>query len=234
MALRRLAPVSVQYVELKRRAILSWHLYYSIYNRGLMPDRFFLNLIYPDMKIDNKPDLIISSGGETLLYNILISRHYDCENIFSGSVRNLDTAFFSAILTPYRRFSGRNPYICGLKPSPVDPDLQPSTGQQIDYCFLIGGPSGTHAYRESDWQKIFALTRQAARHSKLAIFTSHRTPPEIEAGFKTLKSERVEVFDSKEVRSSDVFDYCKRSRGIVVTEDSNSMITEAICCRSPY
>ena len=30
-----------------------------------------------------------------------------------------------------------------------------------------------------------------------------------------------------------MFDYCKRSQAIVVTEDSNSMITEAICCRKP-
>ena len=30
-----------------------------------------------------------------------------------------------------------------------------------------------------------------------------------------------------------MFYYCKRSQAIVVTEDSNSMITEAICCRKP-
>jgi uncharacterized protein len=232
-AIQRIAPASVRYLDLKRRGVLSWHLLYFFYNQKIFSDQIFLNLVYPSMSTDFRPDLVISAGGETLLLNVILSKLYGCQNIFSGSVRNLDPLLFSAILTPYHRYCDQPPHIYGLKPCPVDPDVPPRSGKTPDFCFLIGGPSGTHAYSDAQWKQIFGLADEASKRFEIAVFTSRRTPSEILAGFKALQGDRMEIFGPAEVQAAELFDYCKRARAIIVTEDSNSMITEAVCCQKP-
>jgi mitochondrial fission protein ELM1 len=232
-AIARIKPVGVEYADIRRRHVISWRSLYSAYNLGLLSDRWLLDLIYPAMHIEAPPDIVVSSGGETLLYNVIISRQFGSSNIFSGSIRNLKSAFFSAVLTPYRRLSNQPPHIHGLKPCPLDPDEPPRPGRSFDLCFMIGGPSGTHAYTQSHWDKIIDLARKISARRSVAIFSSRRTPPKIVADLKALKNGKTAIFDDKEALAPEMFDYCKRSQAIVVTEDSNSMITEAICCRKP-
>ena len=98
---------------------------------------------------------------------------------------------------------------------------------------MIGGPSGTHAYTQCHWDKIVELARTISARRSVAIFSSRRTPPKIVAELKLLKNAKTAIFDDKEALTPEMFEYCKRSQAIVVTEDSNSMITEAICCRKP-
>ena len=50
---------------------------------------------------------------------------------------------------------------------------------------------------------------------------------------KEKESEKLQVFGATDADASVVFDYCKNARIILVTEDSNSMITEAVCCKKP-
>jgi mitochondrial fission protein ELM1 len=232
-AIQRIAPASVRYLDLKRRGVLSWHLLYLAYNRNIFPDQFFMNLVYPSMSADFRPDLVISAGGETLLLNILLSKRYGCPNIFCGSIRNLDSRFFSAILIPYHRYRGIPPYVYALKPCPVDPDVPPRFGKRCDFCFLIGGPSGTHSYSDAHWTQILGLVREASKRFEITVFTSRRTPSEILAALKTLQDDRLKIFDPTQVQAAELIDYCKRARAIIVTEDSNSMITEAVCCQKP-
>ena len=101
---------------------------------------------------------------------------------------NLKSAFFSAVLTPYRRLSNQPPHIHGLKPCPLDPDEPPRPGRSFNLCFMIGGPSGTHAYTQCHWDKIIELARTISARRSVAIFSSRRTPPKIVTDLKLLKN----------------------------------------------
>ena len=68
------------------------------------------------------PDLIISSGAETLAPNALLARFFGCRNIFIGSVRGLPAKSFTAILTARPELAHFDRHFFVLSPSPVDPD----------------------------------------------------------------------------------------------------------------
>jgi len=233
LALKRLAPVSVDYVDLKRRAVPSWHLIYSLYGSKLFSDRLFASVIYPSVDVESVPDIIVSAGGDTLLLNVLLARRYGSANIFSGSVRNLDPALFSAILTPYSRFSQQSPYISGLKPCPVDPEQVLKLDDGFDVCVLIGGPSGTHAYSREHWRHIIDLTTEIGRTASVGVFASRRTPADVFTAFEAMTAPGVTCFSANAVGTQELLAFCRRANVILVSEDSNSMITEAICCRRP-
>jgi mitochondrial fission protein ELM1 len=232
-AIQRVVAAKVDYVEISKAPVTGRRLIYSLYNRGMISDRRVLEWLYPAVKTLAAPDLIISAGGETLLLNVVLARNYKCRNIFSGSLRNIDPGFFSAVLIPYRQFSDVEPYICCLKPCAVDPDDQPLVKEPFDICLLVGGPSGTHTYTDDNWNKLLAIADAAAREFRVGIFASRRTPEEIFGRFVQRQSASLRVFGARDISSAGVIDFCKTARMIFVTEDSNSMITEAVCCRKP-
>ncbi len=232
-AIQRVVPAKADYIELGKTPVTGRRLIYSFYNRGMISDRRVLEWLYPTVKLKSAPDLIISAGGETLLLNAALARIHKCKNIFSGSLRNIDSDFFSAVLIPYQQFADVEPYICCFKPCAVDPDDKPVVKEPFDLCLLVGGPSGTHAYTEGNWDKLLEIADAAARDFRIGIFTSRRTPDEILGRFVQQQSADLRVFGAREISSAGVIDFCKAARMIFVTEDSNSMITEAVCCRKP-
>ncbi|MGF1619175.1 MAG: ELM1/GtrOC1 family putative glycosyltransferase [Rhodomicrobiaceae bacterium] len=137
------------------------------------------------------------------------------------------------MLIPYERLADIEPYICCLKPCAVDPDEAPDVPDPVDVCFLIGGPSGTHSYAANHWARITELADAAARRFRTGVFTSRRTPAQVFRQFKQQESPNLRVFGSEDINSGGVMDFCKKARMVLVTEDSNSMITEAVCCRKP-
>lgn len=232
-AIQRVVPAKVEYIELGKTPVTGRRLIYSLYNRGMISDRRVLEWLYPTVKPQSAPDLIISAGGETLLLNAVLAKIHKCKNIFSGSLRNIDPGFFSAVLIPYQQFSDVEPYIWCLKPCAVDPDDKPLVQDPFDLCLLVGGPSGTHTYTDDNWNKILKIAGEFAKELRIGIFTSRRTPDEIFGRFVQQQSASLRVFGARDISSAGVIDFCKTARMILVTEDSNSMITEAVCCRKP-
>ena len=232
-AIKRSTNVNVQYLDLKRRRFVSWRFLYFLFNIQLFKDELFLKFAYMPFNLNSEPDIIISSGGETLLLNVILTKKFGCRNIFSGSIRNLNSLFFSMILTPYKRYDNIFPYVFGLKPSLIDPDIPPVSGKKYDFCFLVGGPSGTHSYSNSSWEKLVELIKRASEKYQIGVFASRRTPSNVESALRGLAPGNIDVFGAKDVDAAGLYEHCKACRWIVVTEDSNSMITEAVCSRKP-
>ena len=233
-AIRRVAETQVEYLDLYKVSAISWRLAYACYNRGIISDKHVLKWLYPGLRrLERSPDLVISAGGQTLLLNAVLAKVHDAENIFSGSLRNLGPDLFSAVLIPYKEFSGTPPYIYCLKPCAVDPDEVPPVEAPFDHCFLIGGPSGTHDYTPDDWAKMVQLAELASERFRVGVFTSRRTPQDIVTRFKQKQGETLRVYSAADIDSAGVVDFCKNARLVFVSEDSNSMITEAACCQKP-
>ncbi len=234
-AIQRLTPVSIQYLDVGDHSFPSRRLLYFLFNRTWSLSDLLLGSAFRNIASQDAPDLIISAGGDTLLLNVSLARHWGCDNIFSGSIRNLKPKFFSTILSQYHRFNEVKPYIVTIKPSPIDPDCSVSEERKTEFCFLIGGPSGTHSYSKQEWDYLTELVAQCARQSRLSVVTSRRTPQALTLRLNDIArgAPNLIFVDFEEAGAGASFAHCMRANTILVTEDSNSMISEAVCCRRP-
>lgn len=241
-ALARLAPVTIIRTGATPRRLLPQRVLRRLLARGTISAATMLRLAYREPLAGiARPDIIISAGGATLLANAGLARLCGAANIFSGSLRGLPGAFFSAVLIPYRRFASSPHHIVCLKPSPLDPDRAAPASQTPKVAratLLVGGPSGTHHYETAEWRVLVETlpALAAALNWRWTIVTSPRTPAPVRAMVETLcetHSKDFTLVDYRDAGPGSSFSACLNADTIFVTEDSNSMITEAIVARRP-
>jgi mitochondrial fission protein ELM1 len=192
----------------------------------------------------DRPDLVVSSGADTLAPNVLIAGSFGCANVFIGSVRGLTPERFTAVLTARPELSRLARHHFVLSPSPVDPDAlrapQPITtaaalaGRRL--ALLIGGPTSAYRFAESDWLALEALVASAvAAGASFEITSSRRTPDSIADRVAALAAgmpAAVQFVDYRRQRFGSI-DPLFNADAILVTEDSNTMISEAVAARRP-
>ncbi|RMF08433.1 MAG: hypothetical protein D6773_02605 [Alphaproteobacteria bacterium] len=192
-------------------------------------------------------DLVISAGGETLPANVAAARILGAANIFIGSLRGMDGENFSLVVTSYACHAGRPRHLVSLKPSSLDPD---ELGRAKDRPgveagarprlagLLIGGDSGLFHYRDDEWHAVFSFARAASRALGLRwlVSTSRRTPPPIaEAAFELAKDKDVvaDFLDYRLAGPGSLNRIFSRADVILCSEDSSTMISEAVWARLP-
>lgn len=186
------------------------------------------------------PDLIISAGADTLVPNVLLTRHFGSRNIFSGSIRELAPALFSLVIHTDPAFASRPGHVVLLLPSVIDPDALPRPQPFDDMqagtiALLIGGPSASCRFSSSDWTALTSVVRESAG-AGLAwrITSSRRTPDAVADAFAALAATHPDVtfldYRTEKAGSADALFGCD---AIAVTADSNTMIAEAVAARRP-
>lgn len=190
-------------------------------------------IFYSDFKFNYNIDidLIISTGGDTTIANILLSKYYKKPNVFCSSLRgfnsNLFTFLVSIITNGYK-----NEIVVDLPPLNIKKDPKTLTGRYIS--LLIGGATKNHKFTNSEFINLVENMIYLARQFdyKLFLSTSRRTPTEVENQIQILVDnnsdifERVVLFNKKPEKVINY--YFSNSDVIFVTEDSGSMISEAI------
>ncbi|MCP1336575.1 ELM1/GtrOC1 family putative glycosyltransferase [Futiania mangrovi] len=243
---RHALAVDRQEIRLRRGKLarpLGW-----LFARGLLSARSLLSLSFSlDPDGIDRPDLVISTGGTTRLANVALARHYRVPNVYAGTLRGLPPRLFSAILLPYREAEGRTNHVITLKPSPVDPDdmppARPWTGTAAEegrrIAVLVGGPSGAHRFDDADWEGLLGLLGHTGWPAgiRLLVTNSPRTPEAVsdrlaEAALR--HPALVEEFvDFRTAGPGSILRLLSRADAVLCTEDSSSMIVEAICARRP-
>jgi mitochondrial fission protein ELM1 len=248
-AIARLRPVEVTRVETKRKWIVPtrW-LRRRINAESFYPPRMLRMAYRIDAETLPKPDLVVSAGGETLMPNICVTRLFDVPNIFCGALlRGLGSGNFSLVISSYDRDVTSPRHMVVLKPSSIDPDAlgRPKTVPRYGGAnkprlagLLIGGDAGPFRYQSYEWEGLLdsACEISKAWGTRWLVSTSRRTPDRVAdliaelaknpgfisrfidfrtAGPGTLP----EIFGSAEV--------------VVCTEDSSTMISEAVSARLP-
>lgn len=213
---------------LPRRAsevLLKWHWFPN--SLHLMLVGFFLR------GIRNKPDIIVSAGGKTLIANVLLARHFGAANIFSGSIRGVDKSSFSAILQIYREYEDIEPYIVGLKPSPAKLiDRPPAESEPQQICLLVGGPTAAHKFSSTEFDHLCRELVNSRLNWK--IVTSRRTPPGWSRKLAELEGvNNITIFDFAKTGPLNTSEIMKNCDAAVVTSDSTSMISECIASGLP-
>ena len=192
-------------------------------------------------------DLVLSAGGETLPANAALARALDVPNIFCGSLRAMPPEAFSLVVTSYERFAGLPRHLVTLKPSAIDPEAlgRPAVVPNFNAHnppelagLLIGGDSGLFHYRDEEWRRLIDFVRELSQAwgIRWLISTSRRTDPKVgEAVFELAKDKSIvaDFIDYRWAGPGTLPKLFGRSDIIVCTEDSSTMLSEAISARLP-
>jgi mitochondrial fission protein ELM1 len=103
-------------------------------------------------------------------------------------------------------------------------------------ALLVGGPTTNHAFTDADWNALHSLLRDgAAAGVRWQVTSSRRTPDAVAdrlAETSAALSSKVEFIDYRLANPGSI-DPLFNADAILVTEDSNTMISEAVAARRP-
>lgn len=246
-ALARLRPVELIKLEISRRRLVPGKVLRGLLARDSSPERL-LKLGY-GLKAETLPeaDLVISGGGETIVANIAAARQLNAQNVFCGSIRKVPPECFSLVVSSYARHAALPRHIVSLKPSLMDPDALGRPKSVPTYGasnppklvgLLIGGNSGLFRYSEEEWGALVAFVRHVSEawDTRWLISTSRRTSNEAASQFAELARDKGVVkqfIDYRTVGPGSLPQIFRLSDAIVSTEDSSTMISEAVGARLP-
>lgn len=244
----RLVSQSVERIEVRRRRPMTSRLLGAMLAiPGLGPARV-LSLGY-GIEPASLPgcDLIISAGGDTILANIALARLRRVPNVFCGTLRHARPSAIALVVSSYARHQGLPNHIVTLKPSGLDPDTlrrdNPPGRLGPDrlpkrVALLIGGDSGLFRYRDADWGALLEFLPAFSKKTgaRWLVSTSRRTADAV--------ADRIGALPSKDASIERVIDYRTAGPGtlpalfaqadmVLCTQNSSTMISEAICARLP-
>jgi len=248
-ALRRIQPVQESWVTMKLRAGLGRNLLRAYLNRIHKPfSPLWLRLFY---KLNRFPaeacDLIVSAGGKTSFANAWLAQCMGVPNVYAGSLRRLSSQLFSVVLTLEPVNAAASKLVLDLPPSAIDFDdlqiqgerflNQLGPGEQRCWTLMIGGNGAGYRYRRQDWQTLAQVMNALARRYDIRwlLVSSRRTGKR--AG-QVLRHHLEKPFlaaqnwygEGSTFRAEAWLGAAER---IFVTEDSMTMLTEAIYSRRP-
>lgn len=247
-AMARIADVTETRLKVRRRRFIPMRFLRWLVARTNVPPETILWLGYGRSAADlDVADIVISAGGETLVANIAVARAIGAANIFCGSLRSLPPELFTLIVTSYARFANRPRHLVTLKPSAVDPD---ALGRPKDVPvfnahnpparagLLIGGNSGLFHYERDEWERLFTVLEDINRAwgTKWHVSTSRRTDDWVGDAVADLaaKGGAIERFiDYRNAGPGTLSEIFRAADIIVCTEDSSTMLSEAISARLP-
>jgi mitochondrial fission protein ELM1 len=201
-----------------------------------------------DDDLPSKVDLVISAGGDTLAANVAAARLYNAANIFCGTLRHLAPHHFSLVISSYARHASLPRHLVALKPSGLDPD---SLRRVIDghlrvpgapprvAGLLVGGPSGLFRWGDDEWQRLAAFPGESHRaHGvRWIVSTSRRTPDAVADLFADIARRPdgpiAELIDFRVAGPGTLPRLFAGVDAVLATEDSSTMLSEAVCARLP-
>ena len=249
-AVDRLRPVEVTRIEVKRKWIVPtrW-LRRRINAQSFYPPRM-LRMAYR-IQADELPkaDLVVSAGGETQMPNICVTRFLCVPNVFCGSLlRGLGPENFSLVISSYDRDAGSPRHMVLLKPSAIDPDAlgRPANGAAL--WTRSSSKACRPAHRRQCWAVPlspqrngrgcleFAKRLSQAWGTRWLVSTSRRTPDHVAdkvAGLAKDESVIARFIDYRSAGPGTLPEVFGKAEVIVCTEDSSTMVSEAVSARLP-
>lgn len=214
-------------------------------NSGVATERMLKWLSGLDLAEVAAADVILSAGAETLPASVLLARARQVPNIFYGSLRSFRPDDFALVLTSYERNAGRPRHALALKPSAADPEAvrpgapRTQAGPIATIGLLVGGASGTFRYDPDDWRALLALID--ATHGRLGIRWLVSNSRRTDEAFSDALAERAtdpsgpitRFVDVRRAGAGTLREIFAAADAIAVTDDSSSMISEAIWMRLP-
>ena len=244
-ALERLGPVGVTRIEVRRRRLVPSRVLTALARPGARPGRLLALGYGLDSDALPEADIVVSAGGDTIFANVAVARLTGARNFFCGTLRKVPPEAFSLIISSYERHAGLARHIVALKPNAMDPDRLGRAGEiplhgpanpPARAALLVGGNSGLFRYSQAEWQSLAAFVRKTHRvlGTRWLITTSRRTSDHAGNVFAELARDTsiVERFiDYRATGPGKLAEIFGRVDVALCTEDSSTMISEAVCAR---
>ena len=202
----------------------------------------YISFFYKKFELPKKnPDLIISTGGNVSNINAWFAKTYSCKNILNGALRGLKEELFTYVTTVID-LGYKNQIILDVAPSLITKEkLELSANKFLEeknllkdtiyYCLLIGGDGAGYKYDDKFYDDLIAFVKNLSKEKniKWLITTSRRTPEKIEEKLKNnLKDFCAYFVDYNKNPQKVMLAFLGLSEKVFVTEESSSMISEAI------
>jgi uncharacterized protein len=246
-AVRRLKPIDVVRLEVRRGAWPGGVLA-ALVNAGLSP-RWLLRAVYGvDAQSLPEAQLIVSAGSETLAANAAAARLLGAPNVFYGSLRGFRPECFTVVLTSYARYADRPRHVMALKPSSIDAATLPVRSEVQRFGptraprlagLLIGGDAGGFGYAPDEWSRLIGFLGETyqAWGTRWIVSNSRRTPGAVSDAISSLAASAdgaiAEFIDVRAVGAGTLRGVFERAEAIVCTDDSSTMVSEAISALLP-
>jgi mitochondrial fission protein ELM1 len=169
-------------------------------------------------------------------------------SIFCGSLlRGLEPENFSLIVSSYDRDAANGRYLVTLKPSSIDPDALGRPASVPRYGpylhpqlagFLVGGNAGPFRYRRDEWDRLLGFLAEISKAwgTRWLVSTSRRTPDYVADKIAELAKDETVVarfIDYRTQGPGTLPEVFAKAEIILCTEDSSTMISEAVSARLP-
>src|SRR5665648_927289 len=231
-ALERLRPVEVTRIEVNRKWIVPtrW-LRARITAKSFFPPRMLRMAYRIDAEAIPKADLVVSAGGETHMPNLCVTRLLGVPNIFCGSLlRGLGPENFSLIISSYERDAESPRHLVVPRSGP---DNHPAVAG-----LLVGGKAGAFRYKRKEWERLLSFMAEVSKAwgTRWLVSTSRRTPDTVADRIAELaKDDSViaKFIDFRSAGPGTLPEIFAAAEVIVCTEDSSTMISEAVSARLP-
>ena len=252
--LKKKFSVQDETLQIRPRIKIANYFLCKLLNKNNRSADFFFRVFY---KFDTlqveffKPDLIISAGGNTCGINALLAKKYNCKNLYFGSLRGHQPQLFSGVITTVMP-DVDNSIILDVVPTLIDTEkLQEAANSFLKvhsdifagttknlWVLLIGGDGSGYSYSREDYKNM--ITGMVALAKKYEIHwlvtTSRRTGVENEKYIQSLLQGQNDIayavyFNENPEKIMQA--YLGAGEIIFCTEDSTSMVSEAIISKKP-
>ncbi len=245
LALARHMDITLERVDVRPRPWLRSDVRETIARRWIGSPAAFVHLAYGvDLATLTRPDVILASGSKTVHFAVMAARHFGAKVVFSGWVNRRDAAdvTLQLVQTPRDGYDPGRAYC--LLPSMVDPDrlpprrdlTTPGALHGARLSLLVGGNSERHIFRQQDWDGLLALIPSVAALFRVRwlVTTSRRTPPAVSTALRKLADKGlIETFIDYAAAGPGSLMQALGGDAVLVTEDSNSMISDGLAARRP-
>lgn len=235
-AIGRFCSVDLNLVQLRVRRKLLKSIGRWLLRVGCVPS-WLLRQVYTIELPDGKSDMLISSGGNTLLASALLARQFGVPNFYSGTLKGYPSRCYSSI---YSVTSLGVPNNTVLPLPPVPDSLArklPAAPADAPWLLLIGGNGAGYRYADADWRALAAAVNRLGKEQgvRWLVTTSRRTGAAVEDLLQQLldPSLLIDTVYFGKTPKPVVRDFLGRCRGVWVSEDSLTMVAEAIYSGRP-
>jgi mitochondrial fission protein ELM1 len=192
----------------------------------------------------NKPDLIISTGGNTANLNAWLAKVYHAKNILNGKLRGLREELFTKITTVID-LGYKNQIVIDLAPNTITSETLKTASKNFlkahnlngkFYSLLVGGDGAGYRYDDAFYEALIQFVIKVSKNDKIKwlITTSRRTPLKIEKKLQERLEEHCAYFVAYNQKPEKVLlPFLGSGSALFVTEESSSMISESIAARKP-
>lgn len=229
--------VSVEEVEVKIRVKLL-RVFLNFFLNMNFRYTALLTIFYTfSSKIVQKPDIIISAGGDTSFLNAILAKKYKAINFFAGSLRRLNSALFSAVFSSDTSLKNNITLQTPISVITFDA-IKESAKSFLDkhelrkqeyWSFLLGGSDAGYVYKKEDIENFITQIKLIQRNYPdigLLISTSRRTENFVEDMLKVLDVDYLVLYNEDPQKVVKAF--LGLSSRVFVSEDSITMVAEAI------